>query len=314
MPEVDILMAAYNGEEFIAEQIDSILGQTFQDFRLLIRDDGSTDNTPAIIEEYAQKYPGKIEVVHDDVGCRNHAKNFMELLKHAEADYVMFSDQDDYWLPYKVQVSLWHIKETERKNPGLPVLVFSGMHVVDEKLQSMDRFAQFALERTEYKRFTNMLLSNVVSGCTSILNKALYSKCKGYIDGMPFGHDNVLATLSAICGVLEHIPAAMILYRQHQNNKSGYMGVGGGHGYFVNWMIKLWGLRKASNIKRKCDFLRENYFDIIPPENMEELNKFEALLNRNKIVKFFMLLFGKGYKLEGRLFCRIKYFLRFVLS
>ncbi|MBQ7217101.1 MAG: hypothetical protein IJS39_14080, partial [Synergistaceae bacterium] len=87
-----------------------------------------------------------------------------------------------------------------------------------------------------------------------------------------------------------------------------------GHGYFVNWMIKLWGLRKASNIKKKCDFLRENYSDIIPPENMEELNKFEALLNRNKIVKCFMLLFGKGYKLEGRLFCRIKYFLRFVLS
>ena len=96
MAEVDILLAAYNGEKFIAEQIESILAQTYQDFRLVIRDDGSSDNTPAIIEDYAAKYPGKIEVVHDDAVCKSPAKNFFELLKHAEADYVMFSDQDDY--------------------------------------------------------------------------------------------------------------------------------------------------------------------------------------------------------------------------
>ena len=157
-------------------------------------------------------------------------------------------------------------------------------------------------------------MSNIASGCTSIMNKALYSKSKGYVENMPFAHDSILAALAAVCGVLEHIPAAMVLYRQHKHNASGYMGVGGGHGYFVNWMIKLWNLRKSSNVKRKCEFLRKNYSDIIPPEKMEELNNFEALLNRNKIVKFFMLLFGKGYKLEGRLFCRIKYFLRIVLS
>ena len=314
MPEIDILMAAYNGEEFIAEQIDSILNQTYQNFRLLIRDDGSSDNTPAIIEEYARKYPDKIEVVHDDVVCRNPYKNFMELLKHAKADYVMFSDQDDYWLPYKIQVSLWHIKEVERRNPGLPVYVLSGLNVVDEKLQSMNRFLQLSLERTGYKKFTNLLMSNVASGCTSILNKALYSKSKGYVDGLPFGHDSFLAALAAICGVIEHIPAAMILYRQHKHNKSGYMGVGGGHGYFVNWLMKLWRMRNPSGVRKKSDFLLDNYSDIIPPDRLDELAKFKTLLDRNKIVKFFMLLFGKGYKLEGRLYCKIKYFLRIVLS
>ena len=90
MAKIDILMAAYNGERFIAEQIDSILGQTFQDFRLLIRDDGSNDNTPAIIEEYAKKYPGKIEIVHDNAVCKSATKNFFELLKHAEADMYCF--------------------------------------------------------------------------------------------------------------------------------------------------------------------------------------------------------------------------------
>ena len=314
MPEIDILLAAYNGEEFIAEQIDSILAQTFQDFRLIIRDDGSSDNTPAIIEEYSRKYPDKIEIVHDDVVCRDPYKNFMELLKHATANYVMFCDQDDYWLPYKLQVMLWHMKDIEHRDPGLPVYVLSGLNVVDENLQSMDRFLQLSLEKTEYKKFTNLLLSNVAAGCASIMNKALYSKSKGYIDGMPFAHDSILAILASMCGVIEHIPAAMVFYRQHKHNASGYMGVGGGHGYFVNWLIKLWNLRKASFIKLKCDFLLRNYYDIIPPEKLDELEKFKALLDRNKVVKFFMLLFGKGYKPEGRLFCRIKYFLRIVLS
>ena len=90
IPKIDILLASYNGEKYIAEQIESILSQTFTDWRLLIRDDGSSDNTPAIIESYAEKYPGKIEVVHDDKGGGNFVKNFFELLGHAEADYVMF--------------------------------------------------------------------------------------------------------------------------------------------------------------------------------------------------------------------------------
>ena len=314
MPEIDILLAAYNGEKFIAEQIDSILNQTFQDFRLLIRDDGSSDNTQTIIEEYARKYPDKIEVVHDEAVCKRPNKNFMELLKHTKADYVMFCDQDDVWLPYKIQVTLWHMKELERKNPGKPALVFSGLKVVDENLYSMNRFIQYSLDIVEYEKFTNLMISNVVSGCTSMFNNALYSKFKGYIEGMPFAHDSILAILAAMCGVIEHIPAAMILYRQHQNNASGYMGVGGGHGYIVNWLKKIWGLRKSSTLKKQCSLLRENYADIIPSGKMEELNNFETLLYRSKIVKFFMLLFGKGYKLEGRLYCKIKYFLRIVLS
>ena len=314
MPEIDILMAAYNGEEFIAEQIDSILSQTFQDFRLLIRDDGSSDKTPAIIEEYAQKYPDKIEIVHDDVVCRNPYKNFMELLKHAKADYVMFSDQDDYWLPYKIQVTLWHMKELERKNPGLPALVFSGLKVVDENLQSMNRCIQYSLDKAEYT-FTNLLMSNVVSGCTSMFNLALYSKSKGYIEGMRFAHDSLLATLAASCGVIEHIPAAMILYRQHKHNVVGYTGVGGGKVFLGSWIKKILRVRKISaDVKKKCNFLLENYSEELPPEKLDELKRFIVFLNKPKIVKFFMLLLGKGCKLEGGLRSRIKFFLRLVLN
>ncbi|MBQ7192792.1 MAG: glycosyltransferase, partial [Synergistaceae bacterium] len=125
MSTIDILMATYNGQKFIAEQLDSIFSQTFQDFRLIVRDDGSTDNTCAILEEYSAKYPGRIKIIHDEAVCKSATKNFFEILKHAEADYVMFSDQDDVWLKYKVQITLDYMKETERKNPGKPVLIFT---------------------------------------------------------------------------------------------------------------------------------------------------------------------------------------------
>ena len=314
MAKIDILLASYNGEKFIAEQLDSILAQTFQDFRILIRDDGSTDNTPVIIEEYEKKYPDKIKIIHDDVICKNPTKNFVELIKHAQADYIMFCDQDDYWLPYKIQVSYWHMKEIEKKNPGKPIYIFSGLKVVDENLNSMDFILAVNTQETEYKVFTNLILSNRVSGCTSILNKALYRIKYNGSEETTFAHDSFLGIVASICGIIELIPAAMILYRQHKNNVSGYMGVGGNRGFFMNWLKKIWGIKNAYHCKKKCSFLRKNYSDIFPPDKLKELDSFINLLNKNKILKFFMLLFGKGYKLRGRLFCKIKYFIRVVFS
>ena len=315
MPEVDILMAVKNGERFIAEQIDSILAQTFQDFRLIIRDNGSSDSTPAIIAEYVQKYPDKIQAVHDDIDCTDsYVKNFMQLMTYVKADYVMFSDSDDVWLPYKVQVSLWHIKDAERRNPGKPIYIFSGLNVVDEKLRSMDKILAVSPTRAEYQSLTNLMLSNIMSGCTVIINKALCEKSKGFIEGMPFSHDSFLAALAAACGTVEHIPAAMILYRQHKHNAAGYLGIGGGHGSIGGWLTKIWKLKNSRGSKRKCEFMLDRYADVMSPEKLEELKNFLALLNRNKLVKIFMMLFGKAYHLDGNLYCRIKYFLRFVLS
>lgn len=219
MAEVDILLAVYNGERFIREQIDSILAQTFQDFRLLIRDDGSSDDTPAIIEDYAQKYPGKVEVVHDDVMCKSPAKNFMELLKHASADYVMFSDQDDYWLPYKVQISLDYMKKAERENPGEPALVFTGLEVVDAELKSFHKFMALGLPQERFG-LIQLLLANCASGCTEMLNRRLYEGIGGYDEHINI-HDHWAALYAAGCGVICSVPMALILYRQHANNAIG---------------------------------------------------------------------------------------------
>lgn len=139
MPEVEILLATYNGEKYLETQMDSILAQTFQDFQVIIRDDGSKDRTVEIVRGYEARYPGKIRLVTDDAVCGNPASNFMQLLKYATADYIMFADQDDYWLPEKVEVSLREIKRIEaEKGKETPILAFAQCEVVDAELNSQD--------------------------------------------------------------------------------------------------------------------------------------------------------------------------------
>src|SRR2546423_15580504 len=102
MTKVDILLATYNGEQFVAEQIDSILQQTYKDIHLFIRDDGSQDSTKAIIQSKQKQYPHKITIIpnHSRLGV---VGNFSTLLEFSESFYVMFSDQDDVWLSNKVE-------------------------------------------------------------------------------------------------------------------------------------------------------------------------------------------------------------------
>ena len=223
MPEVDILLAAYNGEEFIAEQIESILAQTFQDFRLVIRDDGSSDNTPAIIEDYAAKYPNKIQVVHDDVVCRSATSNFFQLLTYASADYVMFCDQDDSLLPYKVEAILWHMKRAEQENPRKPVMVFTGFEVVDEHLNSMKLFGSVDVPEYLYDFTAMLMMNNCVAGCTEMIKRALYEAMGGYDERCGY-HDAFSALYASAVGVIVHLTMASIKYRQHSGNNVGFWG------------------------------------------------------------------------------------------
>ena len=103
---VDILMAVYNGEKFVAEQIDSILAQSETDWHLIICDDMSKDRSFEIISGYAQKYPDKISAHQNAVPTGSAQANFMSMLQYAQSEYVMFSDQDDFWEKDKVKLTL----------------------------------------------------------------------------------------------------------------------------------------------------------------------------------------------------------------
>jgi glycosyltransferase involved in cell wall biosynthesis len=219
-------MATYNGEKFIRKQLDSVLNQTCSNLKIYIRDDGSTDQTAAIISEYAQKYPEKIFFIKDNLGNLGVTKNFNELLKHSTAPYISFCDQDDIWLPEKIEKSVARLKEAEKTvaNPhlgeqgGWKGFVYSDLKIIDEHdIQTHKSFWKLAKLDPKYFTFSRLLLQNIPHGCTIVMNKAM----KDMMFPIPEGailHDHWLSLLAVNFGEAIPMPEPLVLIRNHGGN------------------------------------------------------------------------------------------------
>ncbi|MDE5403739.1 glycosyltransferase [Bacteroides xylanisolvens] len=128
---IAILMATYNGECYLNYQIESIMGQSFEDWTLYIRDDGSSDSTVEIVREYCKK-DSRIMLVDDEIKHRGAKKSFIWLLENIHSEYYMFSDQDDIWLPHKIESTYLKMLEMESVNPTTPILVHTDLAIADE--------------------------------------------------------------------------------------------------------------------------------------------------------------------------------------
>ena len=217
MEKVDILLATYNGEEYLREQIDSILNQTHTEFRLLISDDGSKDSTRKILEEYKNK-DSRVEVFMQEKNL-GVVKNFEVLLGKVEAKYYMFSDQDDIWKENKIEKSLKKIEE------GFD-LVYSDLEVVDENLNvtysSYWKLKGIYNKIKKYNNFEALYLNNFVTGCTLISRKELINTFMPLPNTSKFVlHDYWISLIISQNGKIAYIEEPLIKYRQHKNNKVG---------------------------------------------------------------------------------------------
>lgn len=220
MAEIDILLATYNGEHFIAEQLDSLLRQTWRDFRVLIRDDGSSDLTREIIQQYVSAHPKRIVFCEDDEK-RGVVGNFAELMRLSSAPYIMLCDQDDVWLPNKVETSFAALKKLEQTHGSeVPLLIHTDLRVVDESLVIIaPSFLKRARLHTSHS-LRRLMISNNVTGCTAMFNRALLDKALPIPDASLM-HDWWLALVAAAFGHAALLPRADIFYRQHGRNVVG---------------------------------------------------------------------------------------------
>lgn len=219
---IDILLAAYNGERYIKQQIESILNQSYKEWRLIIKDDRSTDNTLEIIKEFASLYPDKIMFVESKVNSGSAKKNFMSMLELTKEDYIMFSDQDDIWLPDKVKITLKTMKKLEQKcGEGNPLLVHGDLIVVDEELNTTAK-SMFYIQNLDSKKvfFSDLLVQNNITGCTMMINRALINKITELPDYYIM-HDWWFGLIASAFGKIEFMNNRMIQYRQHSSNVEG---------------------------------------------------------------------------------------------
>lgn len=218
MEKVDILMATYNGEKYIEEQIQSILNQTHQNFRLLISDDCSKDNTRKILKKLAEKDNRiTLNFQNENLGV---VKNFEFLLKNVENDFFMFADQDDYWYENKIELSLNKLKEENAD------LVYTDLEVVDSNLSVINKsywdLKSFRKKIQKYNNFEALYLNNFITGCTIFCKKEWIDKILPLPKTSKYVlHDYWIALMVSLNGKISFVDKPLIKYRQHGNNSVG---------------------------------------------------------------------------------------------
>lgn len=220
---IAILMATFNGEKYISQQIESIRNQSYAEWHLLIRDDCSIDNTDKIINSYVllDKRIKKIKNKGENLGA---CLNFGELMKVAfdfGYEYVMFSDQDDVWEKDKIEKTFQMITKYEQEKKA-PILVHTDFCYADENLNPIkyDNRITFARLSKKINKINILANYNYIFGCTMLFNRALLSLCLP-VHKNAQNHDYWIALHAAAFGDISYLNNKTMLYRQHGNNVSG---------------------------------------------------------------------------------------------
>ena len=223
MATVQILMAVYNGEPYLAEQLDSIIAQKFSDWELLVSDDNSSDGSLAVVQDYC-KQDSRIRIVLQDGHYGSAKSHFMALTKEADAPYVMYADQDDVWDQDKISLTLKELKAFEKQggvNP--PLLVCTDLRLVDNNLKpissSLLEYSNMDASKLDFGYF---LASCLVTGCTMMINRSLLLLLQeGCNEERIMMHDWWASLVASAFGKIIYLNKQTISYRQHGDNSVG---------------------------------------------------------------------------------------------
>jgi len=214
--KISVVMATYNGEKYLDRQIQSILTQTLQPDEIIVCDDASTDGTVAILERYRQQ--GKLTYLVND-NRLGFIGNFKKAVALANAtNYVALCDQDDEWLPNKLEISAALLEKIN--DDEVPCLVYTDLALVDQDEKALNNSFQNELGQDKYKHnLQTLLFGNFVTGCTTIMNPKLKRFFEEIPDDARF-HDEWMALIAFTFGKAEGIALPLVRHLKHENNAS----------------------------------------------------------------------------------------------
>lgn len=213
MDKISVAMATYNGERFLREQLDSLYNQTRLPDEVVVTDDCSSDNTAGILEEYHQKYGLKYIVNQKSLGVN---KNFEKAIRTCTGDYIMICDQDDIWIPEKIDISLKKLKEVEEDKPAM---VTSQCYHINANGELITK--KKAINKDTFTCADTLLHPpGVTQGCTIILNRSLLSCLKPFPTTSACMYDAYIGFTCSCIGVKYNLSSPLMYYRHHENNVS----------------------------------------------------------------------------------------------
>lgn len=290
--KVEILLATYNGEKYLREQLESLLNQSYEDLHVIIRDDGSSDHTQAIIQDFVTRFPTKVTFIQDKIHLGALAC-FSELMGCSKAPYMMFADQDDIWLKDKVTTTLNKMKEMEKKyGETKPILVHTDLIVVDEKKNQIapSFWTYTGLKPVENPYLQKILVQNEVTGCTMMMNRALVDLAFP-VESYSAMHDWWVGIVAAAFGHIGLICEPQILYRQHGKNTLGAVKFGS-----LNHLKK----RKATQIRKmaQAKAFQKRFEKYFSKEQSKMLNDFISMSD-SSVIKNRFLTIKHGFYRHG---------------
>ena len=274
---VSILMSVYNGEKYLKTQIDSILNQTYKNFKLYIRNDGSSDSSAQIIESYNDD-----RIIFSNEHNVGAAESFFELLRsNADSDYIFFSDQDDVWYPEKLEIMLKEIQ----KYDDVPTMIFTDFKTIDSDGNLIDESYEkkSALNVCEGEvTVEKILVHPYVFGCASVINKKLAQIVKNQPKGIEM-HDCWISQTAAAVGKLIYMPIKSIAHRFHNSNATGRAG-SDSFGERLKRITKNFNAQVENSRLRikQVDILLETLGDMINPETKAMLEDVSQSFKRKR--------------------------------
>ena len=307
--EVIILMAVYNGQKFIDLQLQSILHQSYTDWQLIIRDDGSTDDTCKIINTYTSD--SRIRVIDIKSDSKGANANFSALYRWAKDNldphYLMFADQDDIWKPGKIEITLNRVIKAEERTKNAAVMAFGNIEMINEE----GRVSPEVFKISGDLAFNKTLIQNYALGCTIMINKAFVTLMED-ISPAAENHDYWVSLLASGAGVPVYIPEKLIQYRQHGKNVTS-QGSGFGKRFkrFTSQME-----RQITSFKNRVVMLKAfelEYGKILSRQDREMLhsylNSYQAGLSSLITIMFKYRIFKLGlFQNLGLFYCYVFYY------
>ncbi len=295
--QVDILLSTYNGFPYLADFLQSIRSQTFGAWNLIVRDDGSSDQSVDFLDDFKGCYINRVEISigKNNLGIIN---SLNEIYKLSKSPYVLFADQDDVWCEQKIELSLEKIKVFERElGKDVPIVVFSDMEVTNEKLDliSPSFLSYMSLNPDWSQQLKNLLIQNVASGCSMMMNRALFEKAFP-IPSNAIMHDWWVMLVASAFGEIVYLNEATLKYRQHSNNTIGARPIG----FSLGWKLLLDnpGFIHDSiySTQRQAREMIRRYKGQLKPSDRELVKNYAYLSRKNFFNKWWVIIRYRFHK------------------
>lgn len=298
MDRVTVIMATYNGEKYIEEQIVSILTSSYKNITLYIVDDGSKDSTMEILNRFKKQYPDIIKI-SQNVTNLGVTQNFLNAINNTTSDYIMLCDQDDVWKKDKIEKTLKRMKQMEIQfGKDTPVAVFTDAYVTDSKLNIIhESFFRSGRLNPRLTDLAHLLMENKLIGCTVMINGAL----RNILQSKPLPknarfHDGWLGLMAASFGKISFISEPTLYYRQHEAN------VVGNRGFLMYVLDRIGNIKKQKKaleaLQIQAKEFAELYRDYLDDKKLELILRFSNL-SKEGFLRRRLIIIKYGYLKSG---------------